>query len=311
MRFLPRSSAGPARTPARSDRGAGLTRPFLSPLRADAPALLGHGSRAIGVEPRALTGRRTRSRSRYPPVHMCTPRIPAGSADHAHASAGLVSRRALQEGVLVGPESTGDRVVPGRASARVVDRPPGRSCASWCAGTSAQDTIPDGLNPRVVGYTRPRGGVSDLVGRRVLSSGSTVPELDSPLLTLDGCDPSRLSVVRGWLRDQLHGADQRVGIDAELVVTELVANAHDHGGGADTVRIYVHRRPVQVRVEVDDGLPQAPLTVGRSRLGGFRGRGLVIIESVASWGVVRRVRDKTVWATVGPVAQVSGAPQSP
>ncbi|WP_224402724.1 ATP-binding protein [Pseudonocardia sp. ICBG1034] len=156
-----------------------------------------------------------------------------------------------------------------------------------------------------------RGGRTDVLGRRAHLPGSTVPELDSPLLVLDGCTPPRLTVVRSWLRDQLRGVDQQLRIDAELVVTELIANAHDHGGGADTVRIYVHRRPPQVRVEVDDGLPQAPLTVGRSRWGGFRGRGLTIVDSVAGWGVVRRARDKTVWATVGPGPQVSLAPRRP
>lgn len=109
-----------------------------------------------------------------------------------------------------------------------------------------------------------------------------------------------MTVVPGWLRDQLRGVDRRLGIDAELVVTALIANAHDHGGGVDIVRIYVHRRPVQVRVEADDGLPRASPTVGRSRLGGFGGRGPAIVDSVASWGVVRRLRDQTVWATAGP-----------
>ncbi|GAA1829050.1 hypothetical protein GCM10009836_03580 [Pseudonocardia ailaonensis] len=86
-------------------------------------------------------------------------------------------------------------------------------------------------------------------------------------------------------------------MNAELVCTELATNAVEHGGGAGTVRIDVVEGD-GLHVEVDDGEPAAALTIGRSRLGGFRGRGLQIVTAMADWGVVRRAEGKTVWATL-------------
>ncbi|MBO4240830.1 ATP-binding protein [Pseudonocardia alni] len=100
-------------------------------------------------------------------------------------------------------------------------------------------------------------------------------------------------MIREWLREHL--PDGARLIDAELVATELVANAIDHGGGAQTVPIVV-RPPGRVRVEVEDVNPSVALTVGVSRLGRYRGNGLAIIDAVAAWGVDRTVSGKTVWA---------------
>lgn len=114
-------------------------------------------------------------------------------------------------------------------------------------------------------------------------------------LCLTHCDVAGLAGIRQWLRRHLTDPDHVV--DAELVATELVSNAIDHGGGAREVRIAVSP-PGRVRVEVDDAAPSARLTVGRSRLGGARGNGLRIIDAIASWGVRRTSTGKTVWATL-------------
>lgn len=111
-------------------------------------------------------------------------------------------------------------------------------------------------------------------------------------LHLTDCTATQMPGVRRWLRRHMPDTNRRV--DAELVATELVANAIDHGDGAHAVRITV--TPGRVHIEVDDGHPFAIPTVGRSRLGGPRGNGLTIVDAVATWGVARTDAGKTVWA---------------
>lgn len=84
-------------------------------------------------------------------------------------------------------------------------------------------------------------------------------------------------------------------LDAELVCSELVTNAIEHGGGHGAVRVDIVGDN-RVHVEVDDHNPDCALIVGRSRLGRYRGRGLTIVDKVARWGVTSTSAGKTVWA---------------
>lgn len=85
--------------------------------------------------------------------------------------------------------------------------------------------------------------------------------------------------------------------DAQLLVSELVANAVRHGGPAATpVALRVHAAPQVMRVEVADhgpGFEPARLrTPQRSQAGGW---GLHIVRSLAHrWGVDRDPQT-TVW----------------
>jgi anti-sigma regulatory factor (Ser/Thr protein kinase) len=107
-------------------------------------------------------------------------------------------------------------------------------------------------------------------------------------------DATCLPAVRRWLRDAIRDHDML--LTAELVCTELVTNAIEHGGGGGSVRICITDEQ-RVHVEVDDRNPSVLLTVGSSRLGPHRGHGLRMIDSVATWGVVGNDSGKTVWAT--------------
>jgi len=113
-------------------------------------------------------------------------------------------------------------------------------------------------------------------------------------LSLTFRDLTCLPLIRRWLRSNLP-PDEDLELDAELVCCELVTNAVEHGGGVGAVRIDI-TGDEKVRVEVDDNDPRGVLTVGRSRLGPYRGRGLAIVDSVARWGVRRTIIGKTVWA---------------
>ncbi|WP_344428472.1 ATP-binding protein [Pseudonocardia ailaonensis] len=108
-------------------------------------------------------------------------------------------------------------------------------------------------------------------------------------------DATCLPGIRRWLRANVAGED--LMINAQLVCTELVTNAVEHGGGRGTVRIDLVEDD-GLHVEVDDRDPAAALTIGRSRLGGVRGRGLQIVTAMAEWGVTRRTDGKTVWASL-------------
>ncbi|MCW0215755.1 MAG: ATP-binding protein [Pseudonocardia sp.] len=94
----------------------------------------------------------------------------------------------------------------------------------------------------------------------------------------------------------LRGAGPEMLVDAELVCTELVTNAVEHAAGPRSVRVAMADE--DLRIEVDDASPEKPLTPGVSRLGGMRGRGLVIVDAVTRWGIDRGRSTKTVWAAI-------------
>lgn len=107
--------------------------------------------------------------------------------------------------------------------------------------------------------------------------------------------PACLPGLRRWLREHVEGDEELIS-RAELVCTELVTNAVDHAGGGGHVRI--SGEPDELIVEVDDADGRSMLTPGRSRIGTNRGRGLLLIDAVADWGVRRTGAGKTVWAVV-------------
>jgi PAS domain S-box-containing protein len=85
--------------------------------------------------------------------------------------------------------------------------------------------------------------------------------------------------------------------NAELVVSELVANAVLHGWGRVTLRL--HDTGEGLRIEVEDSNPTPPVaTEGHAgRIGGF---GMRIVERLADWGWRPSRGGKVVWARVRP-----------
>jgi len=100
-------------------------------------------------------------------------------------------------------------------------------------------------------------------------------------------------VLRRWRLDEL--------VDpARLIVTELATNAVVHARSGFTVSLN-HDGPV-VRIAVGDGAESVPQRVPGGA-GGSRGRGIPIIEAMASrWGHLALDRGKLVWA------ELAGAP---
>ncbi|MFJ8961496.1 ATP-binding protein [Lentzea sp. NPDC102401] len=119
---------------------------------------------------------------------------------------------------------------------------------------------------------------------------SLVQDLDDPALSIGS--------IRQWARDVVSDLDADALEDVVLVVNELVSNAFDHGLAPRHLKLHRSVDPCSVRVEVDDASPDAPV-LGRSRLNDDRGRGLVIVDSLATdWGIEYQTGSKTVWAEI-------------
>ncbi|MBO1753123.1 SpoIIE family protein phosphatase [Actinotalea sp. BY-33] len=88
------------------------------------------------------------------------------------------------------------------------------------------------------------------------------------------------------------------GPSAELVVSEMVANAVLHGWGHVVLRLYDTGQGL--RIEVEDSNPAPPVaTDGHpGRVGGY---GMRIVERLADWGWRPSGSGKLVWARVHPV----------
>ncbi|WP_231384244.1 SpoIIE family protein phosphatase [Cellulomonas sp. URHD0024] len=85
--------------------------------------------------------------------------------------------------------------------------------------------------------------------------------------------------------------------NAELVVSELVANAVLHGYGHVSLQLY--DTGDGLRIEVEDANPTPPVTTDGhpGRVGGF---GMQIVERLADWGWRQSRGGKLVWAKVRP-----------
>ncbi|WP_433437440.1 ATP-binding protein [Nonomuraea sp. CA-141351] len=106
-----------------------------------------------------------------------------------------------------------------------------------------------------------------------------------------------LSSVRGarrLTREKLAdwGFDEQVEV-AELLVSELVANALDHAYGQ--VRLSFFAEDGLLRCEVEDANPELP-TMRTVDVDAERGRGLFLVDVLSgSWGSVHTRRGKAIW----------------
>jgi hypothetical protein len=113
----------------------------------------------------------------------------------------------------------------------------------------------------------------------------------SPLLA---AEPASCRAVRVFLRDALGGDGNGVIEVAELVVSELAANAVRHAKSPFTTRVLIGDGTL--RVAVTDRLPTP------AAWSGFpvdRRHGLGIVDALArDWGVQQTASDKTVWVDI-------------
>lgn len=98
------------------------------------------------------------------------------------------------------------------------------------------------------------------------------------------------------------------GSSAELVVSELVANAVLHGWGHLELRL--QDTGDGLRIEVEDANPTPPVTTD-GHVGRVGGYGMRIVERLADWGWRPAGSGKLVWARVRPLpltAAIRGRP---
>lgn len=99
--------------------------------------------------------------------------------------------------------------------------------------------------------------------------------------------------VLGQVLDDWNAPHDRA--DAELVVSELVANAVDHAGG-ERLTLEVTLSDTWLRIAVVDGVPTRPV-VHPPSTDRPRGRGMRIVTVIADrWGVEPCDGGKRVWS---------------
>ena len=108
-------------------------------------------------------------------------------------------------------------------------------------------------------------------------------------------DPASIGHARRLTVSSCSAWGLSCGPQAELVVSELVANAVLHGWGPVGLRLRHSARGLVV--EVDDGNPTPPTAVAAERRG-IGGYGIHVVERLAEWGWHRSGPGKTVWARV-------------
>jgi len=97
--------------------------------------------------------------------------------------------------------------------------------------------------------------------------------------------------------------------DAEVVVTELVANAVRHAGGDLCLSIALGQRFLHVALR--DGSPVPPVAIPPDPDTGQGGRGLALVEALAaSWGSAPTPEGKVVWATLRRSTRSGEAPDA-
>lgn len=116
-------------------------------------------------------------------------------------------------------------------------------------------------------------------------------------------------VTRGALRAWFGPAgapEARAAADALLLVSEVVTNAHRHGGAPYELRLDGTERAVWV--QVSDTSPDRPRPHGPHRAYRSSGHGLYLLDQLATrWGSVPRGRaGKTVWFQVDLLPEASG-----
>ncbi|WP_190093866.1 ATP-binding protein [Streptomyces melanogenes] len=107
--------------------------------------------------------------------------------------------------------------------------------------------------------------------------------------------------VVGVARARRYPLDEELMCCLELLASELITNAVQHGGAPNEVS--VSWTGARVRVEVSDVGPAAPepLPAGPED---EHGRGLVIVDALAdAWGRRRHRLGKVTWFELGPGAR--------
>ena len=166
---------------------------------------------------------------------------------------------------------------------------------------------PDRRTPPASQTEQPHGSRADLyqqVTDRIPTAQDGQSELPetTTLRSQLRADPTSARQARSAVRTALDfwGMSDSSG-DAELLASELVANAAEHARGPIGLALTRHREPggqSGITCEVTDSSP-APPKVRQAEPGDERGRGLAIVTALATTSGVRtEPAGKTTWFTL-------------
>ncbi|WP_406859208.1 ATP-binding protein [Streptomyces sp. HUAS MG47] len=127
---------------------------------------------------------------------------------------------------------------------------------------------------------------------RYASTTRRIPLADGQV-SVGECRDRTAEVLEEWFgRD---GSARRAAVDdVLLLVSEVVTNAHTHGG--TPYELLLQRSGDRLWVQVSDTSPVPPRPHGRHRAGHPSGHGLYLVERLAdAWGSVPRGDGKVVW----------------
>ncbi len=107
-------------------------------------------------------------------------------------------------------------------------------------------------------------------------------------------DPASATYARHRVREFCADMSPDLQATAQLLASELVTNALQHGAGA--IEMHLSADPRTLRVEVSDQSPEPPQRMHASP-GSTSGRGVMLVEAFASsWGITQHTGDgKGVW----------------
>lgn len=122
-----------------------------------------------------------------------------------------------------------------------------------------------------------------------------MPDLEVKVVSL-AAHPSSATVARRHVHDFCERLELDASEEAEIVVTELVANGVNHAQTPVTLKLA--RVDGGVRIEVSDDSPRHPVMRAAAPYADG-GRGLWLVDALASrWGVDAHPTGKRVWAEV-------------
>lgn len=114
-------------------------------------------------------------------------------------------------------------------------------------------------------------------------------------------EPSSAAEIRGFVREECHGALSQQDLDAAVLLTsELVTNAMLHTNSEEVeVRIRLGPGSIRIGVRDDDAASPAPAAPAQEETSG---RGLQIVETLSdAWGVdYTESGGKCIWFSLPP-----------
>jgi anti-sigma regulatory factor (Ser/Thr protein kinase) len=179
----------------------------------------------------------------------------------------------------------------------------GRDVTILCpydAGGLAPNVLADAeaTHPVLIDSSGRRDSAAYAPDRLIATYNQPLPEPVEPVRAVEvtATTPTDVTTVRQLARDYATDAGlsaDRV-TDVELVVTELVTNSIEHGGGSGTVRLWTDTGHLVCEVR-DRGRLTDPLAGRRpARPGNPRGRGLLLINQLADLVRLHTDTDRTV-----------------